>query len=198
MLPRRAGRIVAVASVAGLVGSGGGPAYTASKHGVVGLVRQLAITYAERGVTVNAVCPGAIPTALRANSTRILGAELDRSDSSDLSRLSDLMKSAQLRKAFPMNPRDCRDSVKDRLIFKNLQAGIRRRAGQRIASIGMPVVKRVHPVMASERGFHASVDIHRMDVPERVNPKTWEIVCRTKKVYRIEVRYQPADIRRAH
>jgi len=75
MLPRRAGRIVAVASVAGLVGSGGGPAYTASKHGVVGLVRQLAITYAERGVTVNAVCPGAIPTALRANSTRILGAE---------------------------------------------------------------------------------------------------------------------------
>jgi NAD(P)-dependent dehydrogenase (short-subunit alcohol dehydrogenase family) len=75
MLPRGAGRIVAVASVAGLVGSGGGPAYTASKHGVVGLVRQLAIVYAERGITVNAVCPGAISTALRANSTRILGAE---------------------------------------------------------------------------------------------------------------------------
>jgi NAD(P)-dependent dehydrogenase (short-subunit alcohol dehydrogenase family) len=42
---------------------------------VVGLTRQLAITYAERGVTVNALCPGAIATGLRANSTRILGAD---------------------------------------------------------------------------------------------------------------------------
>jgi adenylate kinase len=48
----------------------------------------------------------------------------------------------------------------------------------------------------SERGYHASVDIHRMDVPERVNPKTWEIICRSKKVFRIEVRYPPSDIRR--
>ena len=69
------GRIINVASVAGLVGSGGGPAYTASKHGVVGLTRQLAITYAERGITVNALCPGAVQTALRANSTRILGSD---------------------------------------------------------------------------------------------------------------------------
>ena len=75
MLPRGAGRIVNVASVAGLVGSGGWPAYTASKHGVVGLTRQLAITYAAQGVTVNAICPGVIATALRANSTRILGAD---------------------------------------------------------------------------------------------------------------------------
>src|SRR2546426_11158289 len=73
MLPRGRGRIINIASVAGVVGSGGGPAYVASKHGVVGLTRQLAITYAARGVTVNAVCPGAIATALRANSTRILG-----------------------------------------------------------------------------------------------------------------------------
>jgi adenylate kinase len=50
----------------------------------------------------------------------------------------------------------------------------------------------------AERGFHASVDIHRMDVPERVNPETWEIICRTKKVFRIEVRYPPSDIRRGH
>src|SRR5439155_11127191 len=58
---------------AGVVGSGGGPAYVASKHGVVGLTRQLAVAYAARGVTVNAICPGAIATGLRANSTRILG-----------------------------------------------------------------------------------------------------------------------------
>jgi adenylate kinase len=50
----------------------------------------------------------------------------------------------------------------------------------------------------TERGFHASLDIHRMDVPERINPETWEITCRTKKVYRIEIRYQPSDIRRGH
>jgi len=75
MLPRGAGRIVNISSVAGLVGSGGGPAYTASKHGVVGLTRQLAITYAAQGVTVNAICPGVITTALRATSTRILGTD---------------------------------------------------------------------------------------------------------------------------
>jgi NAD(P)-dependent dehydrogenase (short-subunit alcohol dehydrogenase family) len=73
MLPRRSGRILNIASVAGLIGSGGGPAYTAAKHGVVGLTRQLAITYAEAGVTVNAICPGAIATGLREHSTRILG-----------------------------------------------------------------------------------------------------------------------------
>jgi NAD(P)-dependent dehydrogenase (short-subunit alcohol dehydrogenase family) len=73
MLPRERGRIVNIASIAGLVGSGGGPAYTASKHGVVGLTRQLAITYADRGITVNAICPGVVATALRASSTRILG-----------------------------------------------------------------------------------------------------------------------------
>src|SRR3989442_987629 len=75
MLPRARGRIINIASVAGLVGSGGGAAYTPSKHGLVGLARQLAITYAARGVTVNAICPGAIQTALRDNSTRILGSD---------------------------------------------------------------------------------------------------------------------------
>jgi NAD(P)-dependent dehydrogenase (short-subunit alcohol dehydrogenase family) len=72
-VPRGAGRIVNIASVAGLVGAGGGPAYVASKHGVVGLTRVLAVGCAERGVTVNAICPGPIRTGLRANSARILG-----------------------------------------------------------------------------------------------------------------------------
>jgi adenylate kinase len=50
----------------------------------------------------------------------------------------------------------------------------------------------------SERGFHATVDIHRVDVPERISPDTWEIICRTKKVYRIDIRYPPSLIRRGH
>jgi len=75
MVPAGRGRIVNLASVAGLVGDGGGPAYVASKHGVVGLTRQLAVGCAARGVTVNAICPGPIQTSLRANSTVILGAE---------------------------------------------------------------------------------------------------------------------------
>ena len=75
LVPAGRGRIVNVASVAGLIGSAGGPAYTASKHGVVGLTRQLALQYAGRGITVNAVCPGTVATGLRANSTRILGAD---------------------------------------------------------------------------------------------------------------------------
>jgi len=75
MLPRGAGRVVNIASVAGLIGGGGGPAYVASKHGVVGLTRQVAVNCAGRGVTVNAICPGPIQTGLRPNSTRILGAD---------------------------------------------------------------------------------------------------------------------------
>ena len=61
-----------------------------------------------------------------------------------------------------------------------------------------PLALRIMIDVFSERGFHVSVDIHRMDVPERINPETWEIICRTKKVYRIEIRYQPSDIRRGH
>ena len=48
----------------------------------------------------------------------------------------------------------------------------------------------------SERGYHAAVDIHRIDVPERVDLKTGEIYSRMKKVYRIRIRFQGSEIRR--
>ena len=73
MLPRGRGRIINIASVAGLNGTGGGAAYIAAKHGVVGLTRQMAVVYGSRGITVNCVCPGAIPTGLRTHSQAILG-----------------------------------------------------------------------------------------------------------------------------
>ncbi|MDQ0139267.1 SDR family NAD(P)-dependent oxidoreductase [Cupriavidus necator] len=58
MLEAGWGRIVNVASTAGLVGYGYVSAYCAAKHGVIGLTRALALETAARGVTVNAVCPG--------------------------------------------------------------------------------------------------------------------------------------------
>jgi 3-oxoacyl-[acyl-carrier protein] reductase len=62
MLRARWGRFVAVSSAAGLRGNAGQAAYTASKHGVIGLVRTLAKEYGARGITANAVCPGFIET----------------------------------------------------------------------------------------------------------------------------------------
>lgn len=64
MLEAGWGRIVAVASTAGLKGYSHTAAYAASKHGVVGLVRALAAETVRRGVTVNAVCPGYTDTAM--------------------------------------------------------------------------------------------------------------------------------------
>jgi NAD(P)-dependent dehydrogenase (short-subunit alcohol dehydrogenase family) len=62
------GRVVVIASVAGKVGSPRIAAYTASKHGVLGLVRAAAMEVATKGVTVNAVCPGYVDTPMTDSS----------------------------------------------------------------------------------------------------------------------------------
>jgi 3-hydroxybutyrate dehydrogenase len=68
MRDRPYGRIVAIASTAGLKGYPYVSAYSAAKHAVVGLVRSLALELADTPITVNAVCPGFTDTALVATS----------------------------------------------------------------------------------------------------------------------------------
>ena len=48
----------------------------------------------------------------------------------------------------------------------------------------------------SERGYHAAVDLHRIEVPEHVNLTTGQLTCRIKKVYRIQIRFRGSEIRR--
>jgi len=64
MLARQRGNIVNVASIAGLHGVIDRSAYNASKHGLIGLTRTLAAEWGNRGVRVNAVCPGWIKTEM--------------------------------------------------------------------------------------------------------------------------------------
>jgi NAD(P)-dependent dehydrogenase (short-subunit alcohol dehydrogenase family) len=74
------GRVVVIASVAGKVGGARIAAYTASKHGVIGLVRTAAAEVARSGVTVNAVCPGYVDTPMTDESVAHISAGTGRSE----------------------------------------------------------------------------------------------------------------------
>jgi NAD(P)-dependent dehydrogenase (short-subunit alcohol dehydrogenase family) len=88
MRERSYGRIVAVASTAGLKGYAYVSAYSAAKHAVVGLVRSLALELANTRVTVNAVCPGFTDTDLVASSIDNIMKKTGRSHAQALAELA--------------------------------------------------------------------------------------------------------------
>ncbi len=64
MLQRRWGRTINIGSINGKIGALHGAAYAASKHGLLGLMRSLALEVARESITVNAICPGPVRTAM--------------------------------------------------------------------------------------------------------------------------------------
>lgn len=88
MIARGYGRIVNVASTAGLRGYPYVAAYVAAKHGVVGLTRALALEVARTGVTVNAVCPGYADTELLRESIAGVVAKTGKAESEVMARFT--------------------------------------------------------------------------------------------------------------
>lgn len=76
---RPGGRMIAVASMLGLVGTAYTAHYTASKHAVVGLVRALAKEVAKKGITVNALCPGYLDTEMTERTVANIMAQTGKS-----------------------------------------------------------------------------------------------------------------------
>jgi NAD(P)-dependent dehydrogenase (short-subunit alcohol dehydrogenase family) len=79
MLERGWGRVINIASIAAKTGAPYIAAYTASKHGVLGLTRSLAMEVAARGITVNAICPGYVDTEMTSRGVEKITAKTGRS-----------------------------------------------------------------------------------------------------------------------
>ena len=96
MIAAGAGRIVTIASVAGLRGVAYASAYSAAKHAAVGLMRSIALETGSRGVTANAVCPGFVATDIVENAVRTISAKTDRSEEEARAELARMNPSGRL------------------------------------------------------------------------------------------------------
>ena len=96
LLAAEAGRIVTVASMAGLHGFAYASPYIAAKHGAVGLTRALAAEYAKSRLRVNAVCPGFVDTDMTAESVANITAKTGRSSDEARAELAGLNPSGRL------------------------------------------------------------------------------------------------------
>ena len=96
LLAAPAGRIVTIASMAGLHGFAYASPYIAAKHGAVGLTRALAAEYAHKAVRVNAVCPGFVDTEMTVESVSNISAKTGRSQEEARAELARLNPSGRL------------------------------------------------------------------------------------------------------
>jgi NAD(P)-dependent dehydrogenase (short-subunit alcohol dehydrogenase family) len=106
MLAAGFGRIVNIASVAGLRGAAYISAYASSKHAVIGLTRSLALEYAAKNITVNAVCPGFVDTDMVKDAMANIKSKTGRTDSEALAALVATNPQRRL-----IEPREVADTV---------------------------------------------------------------------------------------
>ncbi len=131
MLAAKSGRIINIASTAGLVGYAYVSAYSAAKHGVIGLTRSLALELATKGITVNAVCPGYTETDIVVDAVANIMAKTGRTQE---------QARAELAKSNPMGRLVQPDEVADTVLWLAgaMAASI---TGQAIAVCGGEVMR---------------------------------------------------------
>jgi NAD(P)-dependent dehydrogenase (short-subunit alcohol dehydrogenase family) len=130
MVARGWGRIISIASTAGLKGYAYTAAYTAAKHGVIGLTRALAVETARTNITVNAVCPGFTDTELVGRAIAQISEKTGQSAETAL---------AALQKSNPQNRLTSPAEVAEAVLFlcRDSQAGF---TGQALVVAGGEVM----------------------------------------------------------